>query len=199
MALLVSFLRRCFIGLDGDDRLNRDPSGGDQLATRPPSRRREWRSPQVLPDEHPGSASRVHGSREVLDVFLCQELRQLSLDCLYVRIRMSITRMDYDSRSEAATSCEPCGGDQRDERNGKRGASDHDADDPPTTLPRGRVRVLREGLSAQDAGRPSPPPAAMQTRRPARGGSAMLSRAAWCARRVVRRSTAKRSASPRSA
>jgi hypothetical protein len=30
----------------------------------------EWRGPQVLPDEHSGSASRLHGSREVLDVVL---------------------------------------------------------------------------------------------------------------------------------
>src|SRR6188472_4810993 len=49
----VSFARRCFIGLDGgDDRLNRNPSGGDQLATRPPRRCCKWRSPQILPDKH---------------------------------------------------------------------------------------------------------------------------------------------------
>src|SRR6185295_17960931 len=57
----VSFARGCLIGLDGGDyRLNRNPSGRDQLATRPPRRGREWRSPQVLPDEHSRGASRVH-------------------------------------------------------------------------------------------------------------------------------------------
>src|SRR6476659_4120874 len=63
----VSFGRRCFIGIDGgDDRLNRNPSVGDQLATRAPRRRCEWCSPQVLPDEHSGSTSRLHGGGEVL-------------------------------------------------------------------------------------------------------------------------------------
>src|SRR6476619_1149296 len=70
----VSFGRRCFISLDGgDDRLNGNPSGGDQLATRAARSRCEWCRPQVLPDEHPGSASRVHGSREILYVVRCQE------------------------------------------------------------------------------------------------------------------------------
>src|SRR5580765_5039748 len=50
-----SFRRECFVGLDrGDDRLNRNASVGNQLTTRTPRRCREWRSPQVLPDEHPG-------------------------------------------------------------------------------------------------------------------------------------------------
>src|SRR6185369_14193061 len=65
----VSFGRRCFIGLDrGDDRLNRNPSVGDQLAARTPRCGCEWRSPQVLPDQHSGGAARLHGSGEVLDV-----------------------------------------------------------------------------------------------------------------------------------
>src|SRR4051812_49120635 len=64
-----SFGRGCFIGLDGgDDRLNGDPSVGDQLATRTSRRRCEWRSPQVLPDEHSGSAAGGHRSREVHDI-----------------------------------------------------------------------------------------------------------------------------------
>src|SRR2546428_3675633 len=53
--------RWCLIGLDGgDDCLNRDPSVGDQLATRPPRGRCEWGSPQVLPDKYSGGASRLH-------------------------------------------------------------------------------------------------------------------------------------------
>src|SRR5687767_1345500 len=79
----VSFARRCLIGLDrGDDRLNRNPSIRDQLTARTPRRRREWRRPQVLPDEHSGNASRLHRSGEVHDVVLGQELRQLRLDRL---------------------------------------------------------------------------------------------------------------------
>ena len=62
----VSFGCRRFIGLDGgDDRLNRNSSVGDQLATRAPRGRCEWGSPQVLPDQHSGSASRLHGGGEV--------------------------------------------------------------------------------------------------------------------------------------
>src|SRR5216117_3032666 len=58
----VSFARRCFIGLDGgDDRLNGNPSVGDQLATRTSCRRCERRSPKVLPDEHSGRAPGLHG------------------------------------------------------------------------------------------------------------------------------------------
>src|SRR4051812_6402670 len=54
----VSYGRKCVIGLDrGDDRLNRNPSVGDQLAARAPGRRREGRRPQVLPDQHSGGAS----------------------------------------------------------------------------------------------------------------------------------------------
>src|SRR5436305_10020697 len=78
-----SFGRGCFIGLDGgDDRLSGNPSVGDQLATRTPRRRCEGRSPQVLPDQHAGRASRLHGSGQVHDVFLGQQLCQLRLDCL---------------------------------------------------------------------------------------------------------------------
>src|SRR3954469_14437456 len=75
----VSFART-FIGLDrGDDRLNRDPSVRDQLSTGTARGRREWRSPEVLPDEHPRNASRLHGSGEVHDVVRGQELGQLGL------------------------------------------------------------------------------------------------------------------------
>src|SRR3954451_19093716 len=78
----VSFGSGCFIGLDGrDDRLNGNPSVGDQLATRTSRRRGEWCSPQGLPDEHAGRASRLHGSREVHDVFLGHQFCQLRLDC----------------------------------------------------------------------------------------------------------------------
>ena len=75
-----SFTRELFISLDrGDDRLNGNPSVRDQLATRTPRRCAESGSPQVLPDEHSGGASRIHGSGEVLDVLLGQQLRQLGL------------------------------------------------------------------------------------------------------------------------
>src|SRR5215212_10370654 len=77
-----SFGRGCVIGLDGgDDRLNGNPSVGDQLATRTSRRRCEWRSPQVLPDQHSGRAPGLHGIREVQDVFLGQQFGQLRLDC----------------------------------------------------------------------------------------------------------------------
>src|SRR3954452_14580739 len=49
----VSFGRRCLIGSDGcDDRLNRDPSVGDQPAAGTARSGGERRSPQVLPDQH---------------------------------------------------------------------------------------------------------------------------------------------------
>src|SRR6185436_10222523 len=45
----VSFARRRFIGLDGgDDRLNWNPSVGDELTARAARRGGEWRRPQVL-------------------------------------------------------------------------------------------------------------------------------------------------------
>src|SRR3954467_14694667 len=69
-----SYAGRCVIGLDrGDDRLNRNPSVGDQLAARAPRRRRETRGPQVLPDEYSGGAVWLHGRGEVLDVLLGQQ------------------------------------------------------------------------------------------------------------------------------
>src|SRR5580765_1864235 len=62
----VSFGCGCFIGLDGrDDRLDRDPSGGDQLPTRTSRCRCERRDPQVLPDEHACCASGVHCGGEM--------------------------------------------------------------------------------------------------------------------------------------
>src|SRR4051794_24282025 len=76
-----SYYLDCFIGLDGgDDRLDGDPSVGDQLAARAPRCGREWRGPQVLPDEHAGGAARVHAGGEVLDIFLRQELGQFGLE-----------------------------------------------------------------------------------------------------------------------
>src|SRR3954466_6442310 len=79
----VSFACSCFIRLDGgDDRLNGDASVGDQLTTRTARRRREWRSPEVLPDEHAGSAPRLHRSGEVCNVFEGQQLGQLRFECL---------------------------------------------------------------------------------------------------------------------
>src|SRR5436309_15740234 len=42
---------KCFVGLDrGDDCLNRDPTGGDQLAAGATRSRCERRRPEVLPD-----------------------------------------------------------------------------------------------------------------------------------------------------
>src|SRR6185295_6211386 len=79
----ASFVLVGFIGFDrGDDRLNRNPPVGDQLATRAPRGRRERCCPQVLPDEHTRGASRVHGGREVRDVLLREELRKLTLERL---------------------------------------------------------------------------------------------------------------------
>src|SRR6185295_16728198 len=76
----VSFGRLRLVGLDrGDDGLDRDPSIRDQLAAGPPRSGREWRRPEVLPDEDAGGAAGVHGSGEVDDVLLRQQLRQLSL------------------------------------------------------------------------------------------------------------------------
>src|SRR3954452_21024391 len=72
-----------FICFDrGDDRLNGDPSVGDQLATRTSRCRCEWRGPQVFPDEHSGGAAGLHGICEVLNVFLRQQFRQLGLERL---------------------------------------------------------------------------------------------------------------------
>src|SRR3954447_9998817 len=53
------------LGLDrGDDRLDRDPPVGDELAPRAARGRGERRGPQVLPDEHAGGAAWVHRGRE---------------------------------------------------------------------------------------------------------------------------------------
>src|SRR6266480_2872066 len=78
----ISFGRGSFVRLDGgDDRLNGNPSVGDELATRTSCRRCEWCRPQVFPDEYSGSTSRLHRSGEMRDVVLCQQLRQLGLQC----------------------------------------------------------------------------------------------------------------------
>src|SRR3954451_10465903 len=79
----VSFGRGLFLGLDrGEDCLNRNSSVGDELPTRAPRRGGEWRRPQVFPNQHPGSASWVHGGGQMRDVFLGQQLRQLRLELL---------------------------------------------------------------------------------------------------------------------
>ena len=79
----VSFARECFIGLDrGDDRLNGNPSVGDQLTTRAPRGRCERRRPEVLPDEDAGGASRIHGGGEVLDVLDSGAITQVEFDAL---------------------------------------------------------------------------------------------------------------------
>src|SRR3954463_3618989 len=73
------------IGLDrGEDRLDRDPSVGDELASRASRGRGERRGPEVLEDEHAGRAAGLHGGREVLDVLGGQQLRQFGLDGLQV-------------------------------------------------------------------------------------------------------------------
>src|SRR3954464_14589546 len=52
----------CFVGLDrGDDRLDRDPSIGNELPACAPGSGRKWSRPEVLPDEHAGDAAGVHG------------------------------------------------------------------------------------------------------------------------------------------
>src|SRR4051794_4400252 len=57
------------IGLDrGDDGLDRDPSVGDELASRASRGGRERRGPQVLEDQHAGRAAGVHRSGEMGDV-----------------------------------------------------------------------------------------------------------------------------------
>src|SRR6478735_6591592 len=74
----VSFVRGPLVGLErGGDGLDGNPSVGDQLTAGPPCGRRERRGPEVLPDEHAGRASRVHGGGEVRDVLRREELRQL--------------------------------------------------------------------------------------------------------------------------
>src|SRR3954452_3776120 len=79
----VSFGRGVFIGLDrGDDRLDGDPSVGDELSTRAPRSGCERCRPQVFPDEDSGRASRVHGGGEVCDVVRGQQLGQFGLDLL---------------------------------------------------------------------------------------------------------------------
>src|SRR4051794_36200936 len=76
----VSYARECVIGLDGgDDRLDGDPSGGDQLAARAPRRRREGRGPQVLPDEHSGGAGGPHRRAEALSGIRGHTLRRRGL------------------------------------------------------------------------------------------------------------------------
>src|ERR1700689_2834380 len=53
LSMSVSFVCRCFIGLDrGDDRLDGDPAVRDQLTAGAPRGRGERRCPQVFPDEH---------------------------------------------------------------------------------------------------------------------------------------------------
>src|SRR3954470_8916241 len=75
-----SFVRG-FVGRDGgDDRLDGNPSVGDELSARAPRGGRERCRPEVLPDQDAGHASRVHGSCEVHDVVRSQQLGQLGLD-----------------------------------------------------------------------------------------------------------------------
>src|SRR4051795_13694833 len=65
-----SFGRLVDVGLDrGEDRLDRDASIRDELTSCAPRRGREGSRPQVLPDEHPSGAARVHGGGQVRDVF----------------------------------------------------------------------------------------------------------------------------------
>src|SRR4029079_13465150 len=78
-----SFGFELFVGLDrGDDRLDRDPSVGDQLSARAPGGGGERCRPQVLPDEDAGRAARLHGVSQMEDVVLGQQLGQLGLELL---------------------------------------------------------------------------------------------------------------------
>src|ERR1044072_3681193 len=72
----VSFACVCgLVGLDGgDDGLDRDPPGRDELAAGAARGGGERRHPQVLPDEHAGGAARVERRREMGDVLRRQEL-----------------------------------------------------------------------------------------------------------------------------
>src|SRR4051795_5330963 len=74
---------RLLVGLDGgDDRLDRDASVRDELSAGAPRCGGEGSGPQVLPDEHPGRAARVHGGSQVRDVLLGEQLSQLGLELL---------------------------------------------------------------------------------------------------------------------
>src|SRR4051812_6340684 len=69
------------VGLDGgDDRLDRDTSVGDELASRAPRGGCERRGPQVLPDEHTRGAAGLHRGGEMVDVVGGKEFCQLGLD-----------------------------------------------------------------------------------------------------------------------
>src|SRR3954447_21716625 len=82
MGMSNSCRRSGFIGLDrGDDRLNANPSVGDELPAGTSSRRSKGSGPQVLPDENAGRAARLHRGSELCDVILGQQLRELGFEC----------------------------------------------------------------------------------------------------------------------
>ena len=70
-----------FVGLERrDDGLDRDAAVGDQLAAGPPRRGREGCGPAVLPHDHAGDATRLHGRGEVGDVVGGEDLGDLRLE-----------------------------------------------------------------------------------------------------------------------
>src|SRR4051812_43929453 len=78
----VSF-NGCVVGFDRrEDRLDGDTSVRDELPTGAPRRGGEGSGPQVLPDEDPRSAARVHGGGQVRDVVRREQLGQLGLELL---------------------------------------------------------------------------------------------------------------------
>src|SRR4051794_28802583 len=71
------------VGFDrGEDRLDRDASVCDELTAGATGRGREGGRPQVLPDQHPRGAARVHGRGQVRHVLLGEQLGQLGLELL---------------------------------------------------------------------------------------------------------------------
>src|SRR4051812_5560425 len=69
------------IGLErGDDRLDRDPPVGHQLATGASGGGREGSRPEVLVHEDPGDAAGTHRHGQLLDVVHGQQLGELSFD-----------------------------------------------------------------------------------------------------------------------
>src|SRR3954471_4512367 len=80
LSMSGSCLLEGLVGLQGgDDRLDGDPAVGDQLTASAPGRGCERRSPEVLVDEDPRDAARIHRVREVRHIVGGEELREVRL------------------------------------------------------------------------------------------------------------------------